>query len=134
MINLAIDICNLLGRKCHARNLSKINRGQQVHFDAVFDTVGGETYTRSFSVLKKGGCVVSMGEQPNKELMEKYRVNAITQFTQVTKERLEKLTGLVEQGVVKAHIDKVFSLDEAAKALNYLETGIPKGKVVIKVH
>lgn len=102
-------------------------------FDAVFDTVGGETYARSFSVLKKGGVIVSMGEQPNQELMGKYGVNAISQFTQVTRERLEKLTGLVEQGVVKVHIDKVFSLDEAAEALTYLETGKPKGKVVIKV-
>lgn len=102
-------------------------------FDAVFDTVGGETYTRSFPALKKGGVIVSMIEQPNRELMEKYGVNAIAQFTQVTKERLEKLTGLVERGAVKVHIDKVFSLDEAAAALKYLETGKPKGKVVIKI-
>ncbi len=35
-------------------------------FDAVFDTVGGETYTRSFKVLKRdgGGIIVSMLEQP----------------------------------------------------------------------
>src|SRR5438874_1282919 len=32
--------------------------------DAVFDTVGGETYKRSFKVLKKGGIIVSMLEQP----------------------------------------------------------------------
>jgi alcohol dehydrogenase len=29
-------------------------------YDAVFDTVGGETYRRSFKVLKKGGIIVSM--------------------------------------------------------------------------
>ncbi len=101
--------------------------------DVVFDTVGGETYARSFSVLKKGGVIVSMGEQPNQKLMKKYGVNAISQFTQMTRERLEKLTELVEQGVVKVHIDKVFSLDETAEALNYLEAGKPKGKVVIRV-
>ena len=31
-------------------------------YDAVFDTVGGETYTKSFRVLKKGGIIVSMLE------------------------------------------------------------------------
>ena len=39
-------------------------------YDAVLDTVGGETYKRSFEVLKKGnGIIVSMLEQPNEELM-----------------------------------------------------------------
>src|ERR671918_1498634 len=33
-------------------------------YDTVFDTVGGETYTRSFKVLKRGGIIVSMLEQP----------------------------------------------------------------------
>ncbi|HYY40546.1 MAG TPA: NADP-dependent oxidoreductase, partial [Nitrososphaera sp.] len=38
-------------------------------YDAVFDTIGSETYTRSFKVLKRGGgIIVSMLEQPNQEL------------------------------------------------------------------
>ena len=101
--------------------------------DAVFDTAGGETYARSFHTLKKGGIIVSMVEQPNMELMEKYAVRAIYQFTQPTREKLEKLAGLVEQGVVKVHIDKTFPLDEAAEALSYLETGHHQGKVVLEV-
>ena len=101
--------------------------------DAVFDTVGGETYTRSFNVLKKGGVIVSMAEQPNTELMEKYGVQAIYQFTQPTREKLEKLAALVERGAVKVHIDKTFRLDETAEALSYLETGHSKGKVVLQI-
>ena len=31
-------------------------------YDAVFDAVAGETYRRSFKVLKKGGIIVSMLE------------------------------------------------------------------------
>lgn len=101
--------------------------------DAVFDTVGGETYNRSFSVLKKGGVILSMAEQPNTELMEKYGVQAMYQFTQPTREKLEKLAVLVEQGAVKVHIDKTFRLDETAEALSYLETGHSKGKVVLQI-
>jgi alcohol dehydrogenase len=41
-------------------------------YDAVFDTVGGETYTRSFRVLKKDGIIVSMLEQQNLELMKQF--------------------------------------------------------------
>ena len=36
-------------------------------YDSVFDTVGGEIYKRSFKVLKKGGIIISMLEQPNLE-------------------------------------------------------------------
>ena len=60
-------------------------------YDAVFDTIGGETYRRSFKVLKKGGIIVSMLEQPNLELMNQYGVKAIFQFTQVNRDRLTKL-------------------------------------------
>jgi alcohol dehydrogenase len=41
-------------------------------YDSVFDTVGGETYKRSFKVLKKGGIIISMLDQPNSELMNQY--------------------------------------------------------------
>jgi alcohol dehydrogenase len=42
--------------------------------DAVLDTVGGDTYTRSFKVLRKGGRLVSMIEQPNQKLMNEHGV------------------------------------------------------------
>jgi alcohol dehydrogenase len=60
-------------------------------YDAVFDTVSGDTYTRSFKVLRKGGIIVSMLEQQNSKLMERFGVKAISQFTQVNRERLSKL-------------------------------------------
>src|SRR5687767_15777852 len=38
------------------------------NFDAVFDTVGGNTAEKSFKVLRKGGTLVSMLGQPNPHL------------------------------------------------------------------
>lgn len=102
-------------------------------FDAVFDTVGGETYKKSFTVLKKGGVILSMLEQPNGELMEKCGVKAIVQGTRVTNQHLSKLTELVDQGVVKIHVDKTFPLDKVGEALEYLKTGHPRGKVVVEI-
>ncbi len=102
-------------------------------YDAVYDTVGGETYSTSFQVLKRGGVIVSMLEQPNAELMSKYGVNAIAQFTRVTTERLNKLAQLIDTGAIKPHIGKTFPLDEAAEALSYLESGRHHGKVVITI-
>jgi alcohol dehydrogenase len=102
-------------------------------YDAVYDTVGDQTYAKSFKVLKKGGIIVSMLEQPNSDLMQRFGVKAIFQFTQVNKDRLTQLAQWVDRNNIKIHIDKTFSLDEAAKALDYVKDVHPRGKVVLKI-
>lgn len=101
--------------------------------DAVFDTVGGEVMTRSFAVLKKGGVLVSMKGRPDPALAKQYGVTSIGQFTQTTTERLVRLAGLVDQGAIKVHIDKVFPLDDIRAACEYFEQGHPRGKVALKI-
>ena len=102
-------------------------------YDAAFDTIGGETYRRSFKVLKKGGIIVSMLEQPNSELMNQYGVKAIFQFTQVNRDRLTKLAQWVDQNNIQVNVEKTFSLDQAGNALDYLKDIHPRGKVVLTV-
>jgi len=103
-------------------------------YDGVFDTVGGDTYKRSFKVLKKGsGIITSMLEQPNSELMNRYGVKALVQFTQANRQLLTKLAEWVDQNNIKVNIDKTFSIDEAADALDYQRDIHPRGKVVITV-
>jgi alcohol dehydrogenase len=102
-------------------------------YDAVLDTIGGETYRSSFKVLKKGGIIVSMLEQPNSELMNQYGVKAIFQFTQVNRERLTKLAQWVDQNNIRVNVEKSFSLDEAGKALDYQKNVHPRGKVFLTV-
>lgn len=103
------------------------------NYDSVFDTVGGETNKKSYAVLKKGGALVSMVEQPDEELVKQHEVTYTAQATKPTTERLEAVAELVDKGIVKPVIDRVFPLDEAAEALEYLKTGGPTGKVVIQV-
>jgi alcohol dehydrogenase len=95
--------------------------------------IGGETYRSSFKVLKKGGIIVSMLEQPNSELMNQYGVKAIFQFTQVNREQLTKLAQWVDQNNIRVNVEKTFSLDEAGKALDYQKDVHPRGKVVLTV-
>lgn len=103
-------------------------------YDAAFDTVGGDTYKRSFKVLKKSsGIIVSMLEQPNSELMNQYGIKAAFFLIQVNKQRLEKLAEWVDQNNIKVNLDKTFSLDEAAEALDYQKDAHPKGKIVLTV-
>jgi alcohol dehydrogenase len=103
-------------------------------YDSVFDTVGGDTYKRSFKVLKKGsGIIVSMLEQPNSELMNQFRIKALFLFSQVNRQRLAKLAQWVDQNNIKVNVDKTFSLDQASKALDYQKDVHPRGKVVLNV-
>ena len=102
-------------------------------YDAVFDTAGGEAYQKSFQVVKEGGIIVSMVEQPNKELMMKHKVTAKAQFTQPNADQLAKLASLVDNGVIKPHVDKSFSMEQAKETFSYQQTGSPQGKVVITV-
>ncbi len=103
------------------------------NYDPVFDTVGGDTYRRSFKVLKKGGVIVSMLEQPNSELMNQYGVKAIFQFTQADRERLTKVAQWVDENNIRLNIEKKFSLDETGDALDYQRDVHPRGKVVLDI-
>ncbi len=100
-------------------------------FDAVLDTVGGETYKKSFKVLKNNGTIVSMLEQPDSNLMKQYGVKAIFQFTETTNERLTKLAQWIDQNNIKVNVERTFPLAETAKALEYQKDNHPRGKVVI---
>src|SRR5215213_8877740 len=101
-------------------------------YDAVFDTVGGETYTRSLKVLKRGGgIIVSMLEQPVQELMDQFGVKAVYQFTQVNRERLTRLAEWVDQNNIHVNVDRTFPLHEAGKALDYQRDVHPRGKIVL---
>ncbi|HEX9317452.1 MAG TPA: zinc-binding dehydrogenase [Nitrososphaeraceae archaeon] len=103
------------------------------NYDAVFDTVGSDTYRRSFKVLKKGGVIVSMLEQPDSELMNQYGVKAIFQFKKADRERLTKVAQWVDENNIRVNIEKKFSLDEAGDALDYQRDVHPRGKVVLDI-
>lgn len=105
------------------------------NYDAVFDTVGGETYRKSFRVLKKGnGIIVSMLEQPDTNLISRYDANSIFQFTKVNREHLTQLAEWISTNKIKVHIDKIFALDESARALDYVKEKHPQGKVILKIN
>lgn len=102
-------------------------------YDAVFDTVGGEAANKSYAVLKIGGQLVSMAAAPDEALAAEHGITASAQQTRVTTERLQKVAKLVDQGVLKPAVDRVFPLEQAAEAIEYMRRGHHRGKVVIKV-
>lgn len=102
-------------------------------FDAVFELAGGQDFDKSLTILKKGGKAVSMIATADQAKADELGVTAITQSTGVTTDRLNKLTKLVEDGVVKPQIDKVFPLDQTQEAFEARESGTVRGKVVVAI-
>ena len=74
-----------------------------------------------------------MAGQANESLVKQYKISYISEMTQVTTERLLEISKLIEAKVLKIRIAKIFPFDETPKALEYLKTGHPEGKIVISV-
>lgn len=106
--------------------------------DVVFDTLGGDTLTRSPDVLAQLGRVVSIVDiaQPQ-NLIEAWGKNASYHFvfTRQNRGKLDELTTLVERGQLRPHVGAVYSLADISLAHARLETphnGI-RGKIAIAV-
>lgn len=102
-------------------------------YDAVFDTVGGEDFSKSFSILNPEGKAVSMIAHGYEEQAERLGITAVTQSTRVTTERLSRLREFVESGAITPHVDKVFPLEQVQEAFAARESGTVKGKVVLEI-
>ncbi|HEX7259649.1 MAG TPA: NADP-dependent oxidoreductase [Candidatus Saccharimonadia bacterium] len=102
-------------------------------YDAVFDTVGGDDFTKALSILKPGGIAVSTAGQADQAKANELGVTAIAQSTKVTTEALNELRLLVEEGIVTPQVSKVFPLAAVSEAFRAWESGNVQGKVVIEV-
>ncbi|REH00788.1 NADP-dependent oxidoreductase [Flavobacterium aquicola] len=112
---------------------------------------------KSLRVLKPGGQLVSLVGPPTPEFAtaiglpwylklvtklislgvkkkaEKLNTNFVFLFMRAEGTQLSQITKLIEAGVIKPVIDKIFPFQQTNEALSYVETGRSKGKVVIKI-
>lgn len=102
-------------------------------YDLVLDAMGGETLNRSFKVLKKGGCLVSIKGQDTDGLADKFGVRFEWFFMSPDGAMLDELAALIESGAVKPVIDSAYPMAQVSEAYDHLATGRAKGKVVIQV-
>ncbi|HYL27146.1 MAG TPA: NADP-dependent oxidoreductase, partial [Candidatus Nitrosotalea sp.] len=102
--------------------------------DAVIDTVGGATQERSFSVIKPGGIIVSSVSPPAQTLAAKYGVRAEFFIVSVTSAQLERIGGLIDDGVLQTDVGIVLDLTDARLAHEMLagEVPHPRGKIVLR--
>ncbi len=103
--------------------------------DAVIDTIGGDTQTRSFEVIKSGGSLVSSVSQPSQELASQHDVRTAFFIVEVPKSQLDRIGQLIDDGVLKTDVGTVLSLADARKAHEMLAGTVPhpRGKIVLEV-
>ncbi|MCR5890255.1 NADP-dependent oxidoreductase [Hymenobacter sp. J193] len=124
-------------------------------YDLVLDTLGGEALDKSFQVLKAGGKVVSVAGPPDPQFAKdqgmnwllqqvmgvlSFRVRRLAKKHQASYSfflmhpsgaQLRELGALLDASIMRPVVDRTFPFEATKEALDYLETGRAKGKVVI---
>jgi NADPH:quinone reductase-like Zn-dependent oxidoreductase len=103
--------------------------------DAVLDLVGGETQTRSFQVLRRGGKLISAVSLPDQDAAKSYGVDAAFFLVKVTSRDLTEIADLIDSGRLRARVGSVLPLADAREAHLILERrrASPRGKIVLTV-
>ncbi|MGW8886366.1 NADP-dependent oxidoreductase [Streptomyces sp. NPDC055749] len=104
--------------------------------DVVLDPLSGDTRIRSLEVLRPGGVLVSLlpGTDPDEAAKAAERgVRVETLLVEADHSGMNAIAGLVESGGLRAHVEEVFLLADAAKAHALGETDRTTGKLVLLV-
>lgn len=126
-------------------------------YDVVLNSQDTKTLEKSIRILKPNGKVISISGPPDagfaNEIGAPWFVKIIMSllslginrkakrlgvrysflFMKANGIQLTEITSLINQGILKPVIDKVFPFEQANDALAYVEAGRAKGKVVVKV-
>ncbi|MGD1075524.1 MAG: NADP-dependent oxidoreductase, partial [Thermodesulfovibrionales bacterium] len=102
-------------------------------YDIVLDTMGGDIYRKSFTVLKKRGRIVSLLERADEELAQKTGTTALYIFMQPNGKELDEIAGLLREGKIKPVIGTVLPLEDVRKAHELSASHHAPGKIVLQV-
>jgi NADPH:quinone reductase-like Zn-dependent oxidoreductase len=105
--------------------------------DFVLESIGGENFQKSVSILKPFGSIVTLpsGHTKEDELKAEEKSLHACYFMSVfsNKDDIESIANLLEQNILKPHISKVFDFDEMHQAHLEIETGRTVGKIVVQI-
>ena len=126
-------------------------------YDAVLDTLGGETLEKSLRVLRPGGKLISISGPPDPDFAKEigatwivglamrllsYRIRRSARrhhvsysflFMRPSADQLREIGSLIDSGAIRPVVDRVFPFESTKEALAYVERGRAKGKVVVRV-
>jgi NADPH:quinone reductase-like Zn-dependent oxidoreductase len=101
--------------------------------DVVLDPVGAETQRRSFAVLKKGGILVALTEEPPQDLARENGVRASMIGVKPDGRRLADIAKIIDDGKLRPLVQAVLPLEQAKEALALSRTRHVAGKIVLTI-
>lgn len=101
--------------------------------DIVFDTVGGETLTKSFDCIKKNGSLIYIVNKPDPKLVEEHQVKAQYLFVEPNGEELHQIGQLLDEGKLKCPNIIEMSIQNVAEAFRMQKSEHTAGKIVLKM-
>ncbi|MGE2814211.1 NADP-dependent oxidoreductase [Mycobacterium heidelbergense] len=103
-------------------------------YDVVIDTVGGETLDRSFSVVRRGGRLITLSAPPPAGKADEYGIAATFFIVEPNRDQLGELAALVDSGRLRVEIAATFPLDRGREAFESGQRAVRSaGKTVIVV-
>lgn len=126
-------------------------------YDVVLNSLGSDTLEKSLRILKPGGKLISISGPPDAEFAKSAGLSGFLKlvmgllsygirkkakrrgvsysflYMKASGDQLRKLTALIDYGVIRPVVDRVFPFESTPDALAYVETGRAKGKVIVKV-
>ena len=103
------------------------------NLDVVLDTIGGDTFERSWRVLKPGGFLVSTVASIPEGAPQKYGARAKALITQADGRELAQIAAIIDEQKIKPVVTTVLPLTDARKAHEMSESGHARGKIVLRV-
>src|SRR5438445_9870619 len=101
--------------------------------DVVLNCVRADALGRSYGVVKKGGIIVSITDEPDQAECAKHGMRSARLGARPEAKVLEELTKLIEARKMTPIVSQTFPLAEASKAHQQIETHHTLGKIVLKV-
>ncbi len=102
--------------------------------DAVIDTIGGDALESTCEALRPNGIIVSVVRPPDEAYLRSKGVRAAYFIVDVTRDRLDRISTMIERGTLNLPVGEVLELADASKAHRMLDGEPHKpGKIVLKV-
>jgi NADPH:quinone reductase-like Zn-dependent oxidoreductase len=103
------------------------------NLDVVLDTVGKDTFERSWGVLKPGGFLVTTVANIPEGEPEKRGVHAKRVATQSDGKELSQIAAIIDERKIKPIVTTVLPLEDAQKAHEMSESMHTRGKIVLRI-
>jgi NADPH:quinone reductase-like Zn-dependent oxidoreductase len=101
--------------------------------DVVLDTIGGETQERSWSVLRRGGILISIVSPVAADKAASLGVRGAFFVVEPNRTQLIELGHLIDKGIIRVVVGAVLPLARAREAFEQGLAGHMRGKIVLQV-